>query len=577
MKNKAGIIISAIAICIIGVILSVALSVGGNDEGNINENPGRNDNNNTDIENMTEEDAYSRLEKCASKVKVTNNQAGKGIVSYDGVSANEELPDIDSSYPLVVEPKGKEIVAEIFCSPEKAGRGTDGWMKELAEDFNESNQQINGHSAGIAVRSITSGTQIDYIKSGVHIPDAFTPSASMWADMLEFSGTEIIEISERMVGNVAGVLVDKATYKSLEEQYGKVDILTIIQATEEGSITAGYTNPFTSTSGLNFLASTLYSYDKSDPLSSSAVEGFNKFQNNVPFVAYSTLQMRDAAENNTFTSFILEYQGYYNNLELKNNYEFLPYGIRHDNPLYAVAGISDDKLELIKAFNSYCSTDDAKKRSTSYGFNQLDEYTGSIPKTDGMTWSQMQKIWKKNKNTAKPIAAVFVLDTSGSMSGEPMNALKSSLTNSMKYINSSNYIGVVSYSSNVNIDLSIGIFDINQQSYFQGAVDQLNASGSTATYSAVAQASLMLGEFMKTNPNVQPMIFLLSDGEPNEGAKFSDISSAIKKLRVPVYTIGYNADLEELKKVSSLNEAASIDADSDDVVYQLKNLFNANL
>ena len=87
----------------------------------------------------------------------------------------------------------------------------------------------------------------------------------------------------------------------------------------------------------------------------------------------------------------------------------------------------------------------------------------------------------------------------------------------------------------------------------------------------------MLGEFMKTNPNVQPMIFLLSDGEPNEGAKFSDISSAIKKLRVPVYTIGYNADLEELKKVSSLNEAASIDADSDDVVYQLKNLFNANL
>ncbi len=577
MKNKAGIIISAIAICIIGVILSVALSVGGNDKGNINENPGRNDNNNTDIENMTEEDAYSRLEKCASKVKVTNNQAGKGIVSYDGVSANEELPDIDSSYPLVVEPKGKEIVAEIFCSPEKAGSGTDGWMKELAEDFNESNQQINGHSAGIAVRSITSGTQIDYIKSGVHIPDAFTPSASMWSDMLEFSGTEIIEISERMVGNVAGVLVDKATYKSLEEQYGKVDILTIIQATEEGSITAGYTNPFTSTSGLNFLASTLYSYDKSDPLSSSAVEGFNKFQNNVPFVAYSTLQMRDAAENNTFTSFILEYQGYYNNLELKNNYEFLPYGIRHDNPLYAVAGISDDKLELIKAFNSYCSTDDAKKRSTSYGFNQLDEYTDSIPKTDGMTWSQMQKIWKKNKNTAKPIAAVFVLDTSGSMSGEPMNALKSSLTNSMKYINSSNYIGVVSYSSNVNIDLSIGIFDINQQSYFQGAVDQLNASGSTATYSALAQASLMLGEFMKTNPNVQPMIFLLSDGEPNEGAKFSDISSAIKKLRVPVYTIGYNADLEELKKVSSLNEAASIDADSDDVVYQLKNLFNANL
>ena len=46
---------------------------------------------------------------------------------------------------------------------------------------------------------------------------------------------------------------------------------------------------------------------------------------------------------------------------------------------------------------------------------------------------------------------------------------------------------------------------------------------------------------------------------------------------MPIYTIGYNADLDELKKISSINEAASIDAANDDVVYQLKNLFNANL
>ena len=306
-------------------------------------------------------------------------------------------------------------------------------------------------------------------------------------------------------------------------------------------------------------------------------EGFNKFQNNVPFVAYNTLQMRDAAGNNTFTSFILEYQGYYNNIDLKNNYEFLPYGIRHDNPLYAIKGISADKMELLKAFNDYCSTDDAKKRSSDYGFNQLDDYKDSIPATDGQKWSQMQKVWKKNKNTAKPIAAVFVLDTSGSMSGEPINALKSSLTNSIRYINTTNYVGVVSYASDVNIDLPIGVFDINQQALFQGAIDQLQASGSTATYSALAEASLMLDEFMKTTPNVQPMIFLLSDGEQNVGASLSEITQAVKSLKMPIYTIGYNADLDELKKISSINEAASIDAANDDVVYQLKNLFNANL
>ena len=163
------------------------------------------------------------------------------------------------------------------------------------------------------------------------------------------------------------------------------------------------------------------------------------------------------------------------------------------------------------------------------------------------------------------------------MSGEPINALQSSLTNSIRYINTTNYVGVVSYASDVNIDLPIGVFDINQQALFQGAIDQLQASGSTATYSALAEASLMLDEFMKTTPNVQPMIFLLSDGEQNVGASLSEITQAVKSLKMPIYTIGYNADLDELKKISSINEAASIDAANDDVVYQLKNLFNANL
>ncbi|MGN0666567.1 MAG: VWA domain-containing protein [Huintestinicola sp.] len=528
-------------------------------------------------EDLTDEKAYKLLTASAGKVKITSNQASKGTVTYDSVNVNNELPDIDTSYPYVVRPSNKDIVAEIFSSPEKAGSGTDGWLRELAEEYNKGNHTINGKSAGISVRSISSGTQVDYIEAGIYIPDAITPSASMWADMLEFSGTDLVEITDKMVGNVAGVLIDNDTYSSLEATYGNVDINTIITATESGAITAGYTNPFSSTSGLNFLASTLYSYDSANPLSSSAVDGFNRFQSNVPFVAYNTLQMRTAAENTTFTCFINEYQGYYNNSDLKNNYKFLAYGIRHDNPLYAIEGISQDKLDLIKDFAAYCSTDSADRLAVQYGFNLMDDYKSTIPATDGNTWTQMQKVWKKNKNSGKPIAAVFVLDTSGSMSGEPINALKDSLNNSIRYINSTNYIGVVSYSSNVNIDLPIGLFDINQQAYFQGAVESLQASGNTATYSAIAEAAIMLRDFMTENPNVQPMIFLLSDGAQNEGASLKDISAPIQHYSIPIYTIGYNADLDELKKVSSLNEAASIDADNDDVIYQLKNLFNANL
>lgn len=572
MSNKnvkiIGVIIGAIVVIVTGaVILSSMLS--SNIDNSSETNGGT---------IVTNEEAVKVIEKAIQKVNVSYNHCEKGTVTYESNDISAELPDINTSYPVTVSPANKEVTVEIFVSPEKAGTGTDSWMSDLADEFNKANNQTStGKSVGVIIRSMTSGAQLDYIKSGVYIPDAITPSASMWADMLDFAGTDIECINPKLVGNVAGILIDKSEYQKLETEYGTADIKAIITATENGTLTAGYTNPFMSTTGLNFLASALYGYDTSNPLSENAIAGFNKFQNNVPFVAYNTMQMRNAAENNTFSTFILEYQSYYNNSELKNNYEFIPFGIRHDNPLYIIGSISDDKREALEMFNAYCMTDRAQKTATSYGFNQLEDYKDSIPATDGNTWTQMQKVWKQNKNTAKPIAAVFVLDMSGSMSGEPINALKSSLTNSIKYINSSNYIGVVSYSSNVNVDLPIGLFDINQQAYFYGAVDGLQASGNTATYSALAVAVDELNKFVADNPNVQPMIFLLSDGEANGGAKLKDIAGAVSYYKTPIYTIGYNANLDELKKVSELNEAASIDADNDDVIYQLKNLFNANL
>ena len=50
-----------------------------------------------------------------------------------------------------------------------------------------------------------------------------------------------------------------------------------------------------------------------------------------------------------------------------------------------------------------------------------------------------------------------------------------------------------------------------------------------------------------------------------------------REHQVPVYTIGYNADIDALKRISEINEAATINAESDDIVYQLKNLFNSEM
>ena len=70
---------------------------------------------------------------------------------------------------------------------------------------------------------------------------------------------------------------------------------------------------------------------------------------------------------------------------------------------------------------------------------------------------------------------------------------------------------------------------------------------------------------------------MLSDGETNVGNTLKDIRPIVTGMEVPCYTIGYNANLSALQELSAINEAASINADNDDVIYSLKSLFNAQM
>ena len=529
----------------------------------------------TDTE-ITMEDASQQMQRLLRNINVTTVSARKAAISDEDIlSEAEELPDI-SGYPLSVEGSG-QINVEIFSSPEKAGTGTDGWLNEVAERFNVSGATVGGKSVSVSVRSVSSGLAIDYISSGKYVPDAISPSNDFWGEMLKAKGVKVDLVESKLVGNTAGVLLSKEKYNALMEKYGSVNMKVISEATADGELMMGYTNPFVSTTGLNFLVSTLYSYDSDDLLSETAINGFKSFQENVPLVSYNTLQMRTSAESGSLDGMVMEYQLVYNEPTLKNNYVFTPYGARHDNPMYSVGNISSDKKDVLEQFCKFCLSNESQQLATNYGFNQNSNYKSELPNIPGDKLIAAQKLYKENKDSGRPIIAVFIADTSGSMSGESINALQTSLINSMQYINKDNYVGLVSYSSKVYINLPIAKFDLNQQAYFKGAVQDLNASGQTATYDAVVVALDMIEKAKAEHPEAKPMLFLLSDGEQNTGCSLKDITGVLNAYEVPVYSIGYNANIEALKRISEINEAATINAASDDIVYQLKNLFNSEM
>ena len=505
-------------------------------------------------QDMTLDEMYNELD-------VEQATPVKGTVTLDTPDLYDELPEIDK-YPLSVEGSG-DVDIEIFTSGEKAGKDNDSWLIDVASSFNSSDVKTSdGKTVSMSVRSVPSGTAADYIISGKYLPDLYPPSNTLFGEYAISNNGSLELYADRLVGNTAGILVKKDSgYTTADE---------VIKAVQDNKITMGYTNPQTSATGLNLLLTLLRGGD----------DNFTKFNANIPYVAYTTQQMRDSASNGTLDAMLSEYQAYINDNNLTSMYDFIAFGVRHDNPVYICnkSGKTAAELEGVKLVVDYCKSDEMQKIAAQKGFNANDDYT-SAEEFSGAQVTQGLKTYKKTKDNGKDIIAVFVADCSGSMDGDPMNQLKNSLTNGAQYINDNNYVGLVSYSNSVTIEVPIAQFDLNQRSYFQGAVNNLIASGGTASYDAVVVAVKMITEAKAQHPDAKCMLFLLSDGYANNGYSMDEITSALRTSGIPVYTIGYgdDADTGELARLSGINEAASINADSDDIIYKIKSLFNSQL
>lgn len=526
-------------------------------------------------ETLSEEEASSELNSLMKKINVSTTENPQMDIYFDDLSETAALADIDT-FPIREQGKG-QIDLEIAAATEFSADAPDDWLIAVAKSFNKGGYTVNGRSVSVSIRKITSGEAVTYINAGIYQPQIFVPSNYAWGMMLEASGVGIEKIEDRIAGNTAGLLISKDVYSDFVSKYGEATVGNVLKAANAGDIVFAYTNPYTSSTGLNILTSMLASFDPSDPLSDKASAALLEYQKNSPPVAYTTAVLRNSAKKGLVNAMVMEEQAYVNTPELKG-YEYIPAGIRHDHPVYVFDWDSAEEKEAAELFVDFCKNSENQRLATEKGFNRHDEYVSKDPGMTGTDYISAQKIWKQNKNGGRPVVAVFVADVSGSMDGEPLNSLKESLISASSYIGSEHYIGLVSYSSRVKINLPIAQFDDKQRAYFSGEVKGLSAGGSTATYDAVLVGVDMLEKAMAEIPDAKPMLFVLTDGEQNEGFELSRIKGIVSGFGIPVYSIAYNyKDNGELETLSGLNEAATIKAGSDDIVNQLRNLFNVQL
>ena len=489
------------------------------------------------------------------------------------------LPDLNE-YPIVVGGRDSANieVVEIFTSSEKAGNGRDGFYVELADLFNQQRFKTrSGKRAQIAIRKIASGLGAQFMLAGRYTPDAFSPSNSLWGGLLQSNGIELDLISERTAPNTAGVVVRKSKLDMITTD-GKLDSGKLLTSVSAGDFAMGYTNPYQSSTGLNFLLLILSSFaegDESQMLSPDVASAFEAFQAGVPFVAQTTLQMRDAAQNSgVLDGMVMEHQSWVN-VKGMNDYRFIPFGIRHDSPLYATPEANESEREVLLMFAEYVESQ--QRAVENFGFGRNPEYQDAYRIDDVSIIGQAQKLWKQKKSGGRPIAAVFVADVSGSMEGPRLDNVQRALIESADLINSNNAIGLVTYSERVNVDLFIRPFSVQQKALFIGAVQRFVAGGKTATNDAVLVAANQLLEFSQSNPDHKLLIFVLSDGETNRGLEFGDVQTALEFSGIPVHAIAYEISSAHLKELAGLAEGAYIESSTSSASYRIGNLLNAEM
>lgn len=161
---------------------------------------------------------------------------------------------------------------------------------------------------------------------------------------------------------------------------------------------------------------------------------------------------------------------------------------------------------------------------------------------------------------------VLVLDVSGSMAGEPLEATKNAASRFVDVaLDNGAQTALVAYDDEAN---TLSQFSTSEDS-LRNAIGQLDDGGGTDMESGLASAQSMLA---KEHADKQ-YIVLMSDGQPNEGKTGDELVSYAESIRDPdrdgrddiiIYTLGFNEDGEGERLLRSIA--------SDGCYYSVRNL-----
>ena len=141
-----------------------------------------------------------------------------------------------------------------------------------------------------------------------------------------------------------------------------------------------------------------------------------------------------------------------------------------------------------------------------------------------------------------PLDLALVLDTSGSMEGDAIDALRASAQEVVRKMRDGDRIAVIAFHSKVDVLVPTTPLDDVSRARIDRAIAQINANGTTDLVGGLAAGAQQVQA--AGLPDAIHRIVLLSDGVPNQAIQLPALLTSLHQQAISVTTLGFGIDYD---------------------------------
>lgn len=506
------------------------------------------------------------------------------------------------------------ITITITYSPEK-----DEWLKDRIAAFNRSRAQVNGRPVIVEGINKSSGAARTEIKNGQLKTTIWSPSASTWLEVLKYesSNPNVAVSSQPLVLTPVVISMWRPMAEAMgwpDKPIGWSDMLALIENPqgwgayghpEWGRFSWGHTDPEISTTALSTLLAEFYAatgkqrdLTVADIQKPESQEFIRKLGQGIKHYGYNTLVF---SEN--MRKFGMGYISAFPMEEVtlidfnKNKNPPTPLvaiypregTFWHDNPFIIMASASEQEQRAAELFYDFLLTEESQRLAMSYGFRPANvnvALADPISPAYGVQPQGVQSVlpvppaevivaaknaWSLNRKRAD---ILIVVDVSGSMEGEKLEAAKAGLGTFLGRILPDDRVGLVTFSTESRLVVPPAPLS-EVRIRLDDAIAVMRAQGRTALYDALIDGKEALDSLSPTDDDRIRAIVLLSDGQDNASrATLDQVRLAFEESGISIFPVAYgaDADTESLQQIATFSRTILVQGDAGDIGQIFENL-----